>query len=111
MSLRNPFDWSLDQRVKVTVVEPMSDLSNSSSLSPVKETSLNGAITCQRRWVVLAWLTIACCFYVPSASAEKVVVSYPSRSLTSFLIPEIAREVFFSEGIEANLIYVREAST
>jgi ABC-type nitrate/sulfonate/bicarbonate transport system substrate-binding protein len=43
------------------------------------------------------------------AAAERVAVSYPSRSLTSFLIPEIARQrgFFLAEGIDANLIYVR----
>lgn len=45
------------------------------------------------------------------AAAEKIVLCYPSRSLTSFLIPEIARQkgFFQAEGLEANLIYVRGA--
>ena len=79
----------------------------------MKENSLIRAITRRRRWLVLllAWLTISFCFYVGLASAEKVVVSYPSKSLTSFLIPEIARQrgFFLAEGIEVNLIYVRGA--
>ncbi len=79
----------------------------------MRENSRSGAIARQHRWLVLsvAWSTIAFCFYPPPASAEKVVVSYPSRSLTSFLIPEIARQrgFFLAEGIEANLIYVRGA--
>jgi NitT/TauT family transport system substrate-binding protein len=69
------------------------------------------AITRQRRRSVLllAWLTVSLCFYAQLAAAERVVVSYPSRSLTSFLIPEIGRQrgFFLAEGIEANLIYVR----
>jgi NitT/TauT family transport system substrate-binding protein len=80
---------------------------------PVKENSLVGAIAMQHRRLILllAALSIAFCFYTPLASAEKVVVCYPSRSLTSFLIPEIARQrgFFLAEGIEANLIYVRGA--
>ncbi len=79
----------------------------------MRENSRSGANARQHRWLVLsvAWSTIAFCFYPPPASAEKVVVSYPSRSLTSFLIPEIARQrgFFLAEGIEANLIYVRGA--
>jgi ABC-type nitrate/sulfonate/bicarbonate transport system substrate-binding protein len=79
----------------------------------VKATSLIGAIAMQHRRLILllAALSIAFCFYTPLPSAEKVVVSYPSRSLTSFLIPEIARQrgFFLAEGIEANLIYVRGA--
>jgi NitT/TauT family transport system substrate-binding protein len=79
----------------------------------VRENSRSGAIARQQLWLVLsvAWSTIAFCFYPPPASAEKVVVSYPSRSLTSFLIPEIARQrgFFLAERIEANLIYVRGA--
>ena len=65
----------------------------------------------RRLILLLAALSIAFCFYTPLASAEKVVVCYPSRSLTSFLIPEIARQrgFFLAEGIEANLIYVRGA--
>ncbi len=79
---------------------------------PVKQNRLLGAIAMQHhRSILLAALSIAFCFYTPVASAEKVVVSYPSRSLTSFLIPEIARQrgFFLAEGIEANLIYVRGA--
>jgi len=67
----------------------------------------------QCRWLVLsvAWLTSVVFFPVPVLAAEKVVVSYPSRTLTSFLVPEIARQkgFFLAEGIEANLIYVRGA--
>lgn len=50
-------------------------------------------------------------FRVPVLAAEKVVISYPSRTLTSFLVPEIARQkgFFLAEAIEANLIYVRGA--
>ena len=79
----------------------------------MRENSRSGANARQHRWLVLslAWSTIAFCFYPLPASAEKVVVSYPSRSLTSFLIPEMARQrgFFLAEGIEANLIYVRGA--
>lgn len=69
------------------------------------------AITRQHRCLVLIMVCISLCFHVRLASAETVVVSYPSRSLTSFLIPEIARQrgFFLAEGIEANLIYVRGA--
>ena len=67
----------------------------------------------QCRWLVLsiAWLTSIGFFRVPVLAAEKVVISYPSRTLTSFLVPEIARQkgFFLAEGIEANLIYVRGA--
>src|SRR4030095_429217 len=71
--------------------------------------SLIGSFARQHRLLLLTWLTIASCCYLPRASAEPVVVSYPSRSLTSFLIPEIARQrgFFLAEGIEAKLIYVR----
>lgn len=81
--------------------------------SPMKENSLNEATSRQRQWLVTfsMWLVIAVCFYVPHASAEKVVICYPSRSLTSFLLPEIARQrgFFLAEGIEVSLIYVRGA--
>jgi len=52
----------------------------------------------QCRWLVLpiAWLTSVGFFRVPVLAAEKVVVSYPSRTLTSFLVPEIARQKGFS---------------
>lgn len=42
-------------------------------------------------------------------AAERITLCYPSRSLTSFLIPEVARQkgFFQSEGLDANLIYVR----
>ena len=65
----------------------------------------------QRPRLILLWLTIALCLCAPPALAEKVVVCYPSRSLTSFLFPEIARQKSFylAEGIEVNLIYVRGA--
>jgi hypothetical protein len=79
--------------------------------SPVKLASLIRAMAMQHPRLILLWFTVAFCLYVPPASAEKVVVCYPSRSLTSFLIPEIARQKGFClvEGIEANLIYVRGA--
>ena len=69
------------------------------------------AMAMQHPRLILLWFTIAFCLHVPPASAEKVVVCYPSRSLTSFLIPEIARQkgFYLVEGIEANLIYVRGA--
>lgn len=42
-------------------------------------------------------------------AAERITLCYPSRSMTSFLIPEIARQkgFFQAEGLDANLIYVR----
>jgi NitT/TauT family transport system substrate-binding protein len=60
--------------------------------------------------LALAWLLTAPAF-VSVEAAEKAIVSYPSRSLTSFIIPEIARQrgFYLAEGIEANLIYVRGA--
>lgn len=77
----------------------------------MKDCSQLEAITRQRRRsaLLLAWLTLSIYFHTELAAAERVVVSYPSRSLTSFLIPEIARQrgFFLAEGIEANLIYVR----
>lgn len=58
--------------------------------------------------ILMAFLLTAPAFV---SAAEKVIVSYPSRSLTSFIIPEIARQrgFYLAEGIEANLIYVRGA--
>ena len=77
----------------------------------MKDCSQLEAITRQRRRsaLLLVWLTLSIYFRTELAAAERVVVSYPSRSLTSFLIPEIARQrgFFLAEGIEANLIYVR----
>ena len=87
----------------------MTDVTDGIENSRVRENSLIGPFARQHRLLLSTWLTIASCCYLPRASAEPVVVSYPSRSLTSFLIPEIARQrgFFLAEGIEAKLIYVR----
>ncbi|TMA80692.1 MAG: ABC transporter substrate-binding protein [Deltaproteobacteria bacterium] len=67
----------------------------------MRENSIIGPFARQHRLLLSTWLTIASCFYLPPVSAEPVVVSYPSRSLTSFLIPEIARQrgFFLAEGM------------
>jgi len=45
----------------------------------------------------------------PASTVEKIVVSYPSRSITSFPILETARQkgFFQKEGLNASIIYVR----
>ena len=62
-------------------------------------------------WPILWALLFTAPAFVSAEAAEKTIVSYPSRSLTSFIIPEIARQrgFYLAEGIEANLIYVRGA--
>jgi NitT/TauT family transport system substrate-binding protein len=87
----------------------LTDVTDGIENSRVRENSLIGPFARQHRLLLSTWLTIASCCYLPRALAEPVVVSYPSRSLTSFLIPEIARQrgFFLAEGIEAKLIYVR----
>lgn len=63
------------------------------------------------RFLRLSLLFVGLLSALPHAAAEKIVLCYPSRSLTSFLIPEIARQkgFFQAEGLEAHLIYVRGA--
>ena len=73
--------------------------------------SLMGRIYASLSALILVWITPSSApAQAPAAmAAEKIVVSYPSKSITSFPILETARQkgFFQREGLNASIIYVR----
>ena len=61
-------------------------------------------------WALTSTIVAATCAHAQStASAERIVVSYPSKSITNFPILETARQkgFFQREGLQVSLVYIR----
>lgn len=62
-----------------------------------------------RCFVVIAVAALFFASHARGQPLEKIVVSYPSKSITNFPILEIARQkgFFHKEGLQASLVYIR----